>query len=197
MPRTVGLTRHPQTDGDAVKEIRASVSWNHGGPLAFSYALKGDLSRLRVPRLRPSRKSNRLWKHTCFEAFVAVKGQPAYYEINLAPSGEWAVYAFRRYREPATPPKEKLALEITVRRAGDSLQLDALVWVDRWQAIEPGARLSVALCAVIEDNRGMLSYWALKHPPGKPDFHHADTFALEIERPVPSPSPSPRGRGKG
>ncbi|HEY3304458.1 MAG TPA: DOMON-like domain-containing protein [Candidatus Binatia bacterium] len=196
MPRAV-LTPHPETESDAVEEIQAGVSWNYGEPLAFSYALKGELNRLRIPRFRPPRRSDRLWEHTCFEVFVAVKGHPAYYEINIAPSGEWAVYPFRRYREPATPPKEKLAPEITVRRAGDSLQLDALVPVDRWQAIEPGARLSVALSAVIEDNRGMLSYWALKHPPGKPDFHHADAFALEIERPVPSPSPSPRGRGKG
>ncbi|MBI3061386.1 MAG: hypothetical protein HYY83_05345 [Deltaproteobacteria bacterium] len=28
---------------------------------------------------------------------------------------------------------------------------------------------------------GTISYWALKHPPGKPDFHHPDAFALEIE----------------
>ena len=187
MPHTVILMRHPQTDGNAVEEIRASVSWNHGEPIAFTYALKGELSRLRIPRFRQLPKSDRLWEHTCFEAFVAVKDNPAYYEFNFAPSGEWAVCAFRRYREPATPPKEKLAPEITVRRAGDSLQLDALVWVDRWQAIEPGARLSVALSAVIEDNRGMLSYWALKHPPGKPDFHHADAFALEIERPAKNP----------
>jgi hypothetical protein len=55
--------------------------------------------------------------------------------------------------------------------------------MDCLQAKQPGARLSVALSAVIEDNRGMLSYWALKHPPGKPDFHHRDGFALEIEAP--------------
>ena len=27
---------------------------------------------------------------------------------------------------------------------------------------------------------GGISYWALAHPPGKPDFHHADGFALEL-----------------
>jgi hypothetical protein len=34
---------------------------------------------------------------------------------------------------------------------------------------------------VIEENDGMLSYWSLKHPPGNPDFHHPDSFALELE----------------
>jgi hypothetical protein len=38
----------------------------------------------------------------------------------------------------------------------------------------------VALCVVIEELDGALSYWALRHPAPRPDFHHADGFALEI-----------------
>ena len=34
--------------------------------------------------------------------------------------------------------------------------------------------------AVIEENDGRLSYWALRHAPGKPDFHHPEAFALEL-----------------
>jgi len=37
-----------------------------------------------------------------------------------------------------------------------------------------------ALSAVIEDDDGAFSYWALRHPPGKPDFHHPDAFALML-----------------
>jgi hypothetical protein len=33
---------------------------------------------------------------------------------------------------------------------------------------------------VIEDMTGEFSYWALAHPPGKPDFHHSDCFAHEL-----------------
>jgi hypothetical protein len=33
---------------------------------------------------------------------------------------------------------------------------------------------------VVEDYRGRLTYWALEHPPGKPDFHHPDSFAIEL-----------------
>jgi hypothetical protein len=33
---------------------------------------------------------------------------------------------------------------------------------------------------VIEDTSGHKSYWALAHPPGKADFHHSDSFALEF-----------------
>jgi hypothetical protein len=33
---------------------------------------------------------------------------------------------------------------------------------------------------VIEETNGRKSYWALAHPPGKPDFHHSDCFALGL-----------------
>jgi hypothetical protein len=36
---------------------------------------------------------------------------------------------------------------------------------------------------VIEEVSGVFSYWALNHPPGEPDFHHPDAFALELEVP--------------
>jgi len=45
--------------------------------------------------------------------------------------------------------------------------------------LRPGA-MRLALSAVIEEERGRLSYWALRHPPGKPDFHHPDAFALAL-----------------
>jgi len=38
----------------------------------------------------------------------------------------------------------------------------------------------LGLAAVIEEASGRKSYWALAHPPGKPDFHHSDCFAHEI-----------------
>jgi hypothetical protein len=33
----------------------------------------------------------------------------------------------------------------------------------------------------VEDRSGSLSYWALRHAAGKPDFHHPDAFALELD----------------
>jgi hypothetical protein len=37
----------------------------------------------------------------------------------------------------------------------------------------------LGLTAVVEEENGRLSYWALKHPPGKPDFHSPEGFVLE------------------
>lgn len=166
----------------AVRGIETRIRWIDGGALAFTYILKADLSRLRIPPAAKPRRTDRLWQHTCFEAFVAVKDKPQYYELNFSPSGEWAVCAFARYREAA--PAVKIApAAIDARIAVDALELDSIVALPQLPMINPRARLRLALSAVIEDERGTLSYWALKHPAGKPDFHHPDSFALEIEAP--------------
>ncbi len=43
--------------------------------------------------------------------------------------------------------------------------------------------IQLNLTAVIEETDGTKSYWALAHPSGKPDFHHRDCFALQLEAP--------------
>jgi hypothetical protein len=45
-------------------------------------------------------------------------------------------------------------------------------------------RFRFGLSVVIEERDGRCSYWALKHPPGKPDFHHPGGFLLEIDPPA-------------
>ena len=182
IPHTVALICHPGTPSRAVRGIRVRVSRVQGGSLALTFSLKGDLVRVRVPPPRPPRRADCLWQHTCFEVFVAVKGGLEYREFNFAPSGEWAGYAFQRYRDGAQL-KEDLAPGIIVSRAEDRLELEAVIHLDRLPTTQPRARLKLALCAVVEEENGLLSYWALRHPPGKPDFHHPDAFALEIEPP--------------
>jgi hypothetical protein len=44
-----------------------------------------------------------------------------------------------------------------------------------------GVGLRLGLSAVVEDKARVLSYWALKHPAEKPDFHHADGFVIELD----------------
>ena len=63
----------------------------------------------------------------------------------------------------------------------DALQLDVKVdlgWLERSAA---GVGLRLGLAAVVEDRARVLSYWALKHPAEKPDFHHADGFAIDLD----------------
>jgi hypothetical protein len=181
IPKKAVLTCHPETYSQPVQEIEARAGWTQDNALIFTYALKADLTRLRIPPPRPPRKANHLWQHTCFEAFISVKGKSDYYELNFAPSGEWAAYSFQRYRVGTPFDDNELAPRMTVRNVADRLVLGTIVRLDHLPAIPPHTCLQLALCAVIEDENGTLSYWALKHPPGKPDFHHPDAFALGLK----------------
>ncbi len=181
--QVVSLLPHPETPSRAVRRIDAHVSRTPDGMLSLRYILAGDPNRLRIPPAKSARIADELWHHTCYEAFVVRNEHPDYYEFNFAPSGEWAVYAFRRYRErvPLGIDATDVNPRIVTRADTKTLELDAVIRLDRLWPMHPGARLSLALCAVIEDQDGSLSYWALKHPPGKPDFHHSDAFALELD----------------
>jgi len=171
----IPLVAHPRTPGAAVRGVRAAAARTPPGLLALRYRIEADLERLRIPPPRAPAPGERLWQHLCCEAFVATAeagaGAGHYREFNFSPSGEWAAYAFQGYREggPLAVPDPG----ISVRRDGQSLELSA--------SIEVGAaKLRLGLCVVIEELDGALSYWALRHPAPRPDFHHSDGFALEI-----------------
>lgn len=180
----VQLKCHPGTATTAVHGLFANARAMRDGGIAFTYLLEGDLSRLRIPAQGTGGAVDGLWQHTCFEAFVAATGVAGYREFNFAPSGDWAVYAFSRYREglPATIAQGP---EITVHIEDGRLEVEALV--AREHLLQEGAAAGwrIALSAVIEDAAGVLSYWALEHLPGKPDFHHPDGFALALRTPLP------------
>jgi len=73
-----------------------------------------------------------------------------------------------------------------VRSDGACFELRASLDLNRLADLPSNGPWRLGLSAVIEEAGGGRSYWALAHPPGKPDFHHSDCFALElpaIERP--------------
>jgi hypothetical protein len=124
-----------------------------------------------------------LWRHTCFEAFLMKGDGPGYREYNFSPSGEWAAYAFRDYRQAkdqqAGVAADEPAPVIRVQRSAQRLALEAEVPLE----LTPSYRsMRLGLAAVVEAVDGGLSYWALRHPPGEPDFHHIDAFALQLDR---------------
>jgi len=180
----IDLRCHPSTRSEAVRAIAVLVRRSASSELRMTFRLDGDIRRIRVPSSAVPRIATQLWRHTCFEAFIAMEGQPAYHEFNFAPSGEWAVYAFSGYRNGGPLANEMMRRQISVRSTGSRLELDSLVPLDCLSAIHPRASLRVGLSAVIEASDG-LSYWALRHPAGKPDFHDADGFALLLEPPGP------------
>lgn len=180
----IDLQCHPSTRTEAVHSIGVRVRRSASAELQMTFRLDGDTSRILISPPNVPRFATELWQHTCFEAFIALEVQSAYHELNFAPSGEWAVYAFRGYRDGGPVADEIMRPHIAMRTSGSRLELDAVVPLDRLSAIHPSASLRIGLSAVIETSDG-LSYWALRHPAGKPDFHNADGFSLLLEPPGP------------
>jgi len=177
----IALLVHASTPAGPVYGLCGQVRAETPGRLRLQYWLEADLSRLRVPRAGAGRRLDELWKHTCFEAFIASSGTAAYHEFNFSPSRDWAVYRFMGYRERMEPVPLADAPQIEVHQEEGRLRLDCSVaWLAPGGSRPAQAPLRVALAAVIEADDGRLSYWALRHPPGKPDFHHPDAFALEL-----------------
>ena len=178
------LACHPSTHTEAVRAIGVLVRWTASAELQMTFRLDGDIPRVSISPPGTPRFARELWRHTCFEVFIAVEGQSSYHEFNFAPSGEWTVYAFSGYRNGGPVADEILRPRIAMRSTDSRLELDALVRLDILSAVHPRASLRVGLSAVIETSDG-LSYWALRHSKDKADFHDADGFALLLEPPDP------------
>ncbi|HEX4618141.1 MAG TPA: DOMON-like domain-containing protein [Steroidobacteraceae bacterium] len=173
------LLAHPYTPGEWVWSIAADVRFDDPATLVCRYELHGEVSRLRVPAARAGRRADGLWEHTCFEVFAAAEAGGGYYEFNFSPSLEWAAYRFSEYRDGMTPANLTRAPGMQARRTPERLELTAHLHLAGLPDLIRGP-LRLGLTAVIEDDSGTLSYWALRHAAGNPDFHDPDAFALEL-----------------
>lgn len=143
--------------------------------LQLRYSLSGVAVGLVLPAAAPAARTDELWRHTCLEAFVILPGEPGYRELNLSPGGPWAAYRFDGYRE-GMANADIPAPHVTTNRDGDTLDLSAAWTLD----LPSDLPWQLAVTAVIEAADGSVSYWSLRHPAGRPDFHHADGFVLEL-----------------
>lgn len=170
------LEPHPDTPAGPVRSLQVEAD-RQAGRLLLSFRLEGRLGELRIPPRGRAGRADDLWRHTCFEAFVRPPGDEAYWEFNLSPSGQWAAYGFARYRERCADPKvEPPRIEV----ASGPQRLDLRAGLDLTQLKGPWL---VGISAVVEAASGTKSYWAVRHPPGRPDFHHARGFVLTLDPP--------------
>jgi hypothetical protein len=148
--------------------------------LAIQYVMEGQQAALAIPPLAniPSRKQ-RLWEETCFEFFLDPGGSKGcYWEFNLSPAGHWNVYRFSDYREGMREEPSVTAVPFSLLNDQHSLQV--YLELDLSPIIPPDCSLRVGISAVIKTKDGLLSYWALKHPGPRPDFHHRDGFSIDL-----------------
>ena len=161
-----------------LRSVQVSAAFSEDGALALRYRIDAERRGLLIPETAVPERVEGLWRHTCCEAFVMGADAPAYREFNFSPSGAWQAYGFSAYRQGG-PLAQAVAPHIMREDAG-AFSLSVLLPAAN---LPPGRRLRLGLSVVIEAADGALSYWALRHPPGRPDFHHLDCFALELARP--------------
>lgn len=170
------LKLHPDSTCAAIARVDGEAVRTLSGGLTVRYVVSGAIGDLVLAPQAAPVCADELWRHTCFEAFVRMPNMAAYSEFNFAPSTAWAAYRFSGYREGMAAEEvgaPHIEVQATAERYTLQASLAALPW-PRDQAWRLG------LSAVIEEAGGRKSYWALAHPPGKADFHHAVCFALEL-----------------
>lgn len=174
MSRVLELICHPDTPCGADIGLIVEVDRRGAGALHLDYRITGEVEKLLLPAPGRPLRADELWRTSCLELFVqdASRAGP-YREHNFAPSRAWAAYDFSGYREgmeKADMPAPEIRTESGARHFSLNVRL-----------LLPGdGPVHAGLSAVIEERGGGISYWALAHPPGKPDFHHPACFALQL-----------------
>lgn len=168
---TYCLTPHPDHPARAVKTIQVTVDRSVDF-LHLFFEIDAAPGAVRWPsRVGPMFRDG-LWQNTCFEAFCRVDDQQGYREVNLSPSGEWAVYDFSGYRRGMSRAARQPIRHFKAREGSVAAVVD--VGLGDWQ---------LGLAAVVEEVDGTKSYWALAHAPGPPDFHNPACFTATLPAP--------------
>lgn len=177
----MNLIAHPDWPAKAVTAVEVEIVMTDSDDVSLCYRVHGSGSVARPQWVSPARGDD-LWMTTCFELFLKPFGAETYLEFNFSPSGRWAAYRFDGYRagrrdfDPEVMPFVERAPDLEPGETDLIYALDADVDL---RGTPPG-RLRMGLSAVIEEADGTKSYWALAHPPGKPDFHDPACFAAEL-----------------
>lgn len=164
------LQPHPISPPGPVEQIVADFERVNRFRFWARFELRGALSQVAWPSSVLGGRADELWRTTCFEAFL--KGDGGYWEFNFSPSLQWASYSFDAYRSGQRQAPEVAApaqLELEENYAEFEVTFE-----------QPPGVTHLGLSAVIQTIDGPISYWALAHPSDKPDFHHPDSFVLDL-----------------
>ena len=143
--------------------------------LQVSYKIQGDLNQIILPSVKKqNQRQDNLWQTTCFELFLAIFNAPEYWEFNLAPTGDWNVYAFHRYRRGMKTAASFRELPFKVKQSDSVYELTTTI--DLTTIISGNTSLELAVTTVIADTNHHLSYWAITHPGTEANFHRRDSF---------------------
>lgn len=173
---TYRLQCHPDTATAAIAGVRVELALT-GLHIWLRYWIDADPDCLALPGPKAPARADGLWQSTCCELFVSDASGDGYAEFNFSPSSRWAAYRFSAYRDGMTDLLLPQSPEISLDASESHLALEVELGL-------PVLLGPIALSAVIEELDGTKSYWALAHPPGKPDFHAPTCFAATLPAPL-------------
>ena len=175
----LNLVPHPETPPS--EPLKLWVNVDHSAAFGATattnmwFCVGAPATRFVIPvPAEELQRTENLWQTTCFEAFQREPGSDSYREWNFSPSGQWAAYDFAARREgrvdaEVTPPYVRMEDNLIWWALGATISVDAAV---RWE---------LGLSAILEEQDGTKSYWAIAHPAGdKPDFHDPACFAAHL-----------------
>ena len=171
---------HPHPTSRPTVEKVEFLIWREEGLFDLDVRLFGSPLRVSLPSTDRPRRTDELWRTTCFEAFLRPRGGDSYFELNLSPSGDWAAYRFDGYRSGMRnaliecSPDPDVWLQDGVRMQEASFDFKGEPTLDN------AVPWDIGLSAVIEEEDGTKSFWALSHGPGPPDFHNSACFAYHL-----------------
>lgn len=175
---TFELLPHPANPPKAVSKIEARIIGLDEHWMTLRWRVEGA-QVLVLPPFAGKRRADGLWQTTCFELFVKPEGGEAYAEFNFSPSQSWAAYDFSGYRDGMAERTAARAPVCTPRRGQSVLIFDVALPAPGLPALP----FAYGLTAVIEEEGGVKSYWAMAHRADRPDFHDASCFAARLAAP--------------
>lgn len=171
--RSVELIPHPAFPPKGIHGVQVRWLETHDRRLVLRWLIQG-VEALAVPPFAGKGRADELWQTTCCELFLKDRSGAGYREFNFSPSERWAAYGFSGYREGMVEA-EIPAPEVGGDGGHFLFVLTALLDISVLEGSEVAG-----LAAVIDEKDGTRSYWALAHPPGKPDFHDPACFVLPL-----------------
>jgi len=176
--QTHQLTAHPSHPPRRVTGVEARIIGADEHWLRLRWRIDGAQD-LVVPPFAGKGRADNLWQTTCFELFLKPEGGEGYCEFNLSPSERWAAYDFTGYRQGMSERPAEREPQTAMRLGSSFAIFDAAMPLSAL----PRAECRMNLAAVIEEQGGVKSYWALAHPADKPDFHDPACFLATLPAP--------------
>ena len=175
----------------AVQHLGYELLLESSSSLRLIVQLEGSLAATLPITNRVGQRQFGLWQHHCFELFIGELESNAYWELNLAPNGNWNCFKFSDYRKDQRESEAYSLAGLQAVRSAQSYRLEANIDIKpilkkkglekmglearglEARGLEKGSlALRLGASAVIA-TATQLNYFSIRHG-ATPDFHHRD-----------------------